>query len=657
MSNHKSENRLRDLEFEISNLESKEISSSLKKEISFRQAIEKANPSGIAVIDDTGKQIYVNQSFCKITGWDEDELIGQSPPYIYWSRKDMTNINSALEKTLNSNAPEGGFDLLFSHKSGKEIYVNVTISPFIQEDNRTFWLANVIDITERKIQEKELIKSQLLLNSSIESQKDTIIFSIGLNYEYLVFNQAHAEAMKFAYDVEIKIGKNMLECISSDDDRQILKSNFDRAFKDESHSITQTFGTSNIGDYEVFYNPIYNNDNEIIGCTGLARNITERNKMQHALKESETKFKEIIDQINDGIIVFDEEGKIFIWNQGIEEISGLKAKETINKNIVDIHYQFTPQGQRDRKEIEKTIKGIVTMETPEVFNRIADSDIISLNSSEIRTVQSNIFPIKLDGYNLFCAVLRDTTEIKRYEKELQRTIEEKDKFYSTIAQYLYTPFSLFNNFSKLMAEELDTLPIKELQKMAVMMSKSATNLYSLLDNLLQWTRMNQGKISFKPQKLNFSKVSQTAVSILKPNADAKNIAINHFIEEEISVFADIYMLKSILRNLVSNAIKFSIADGHIDITAHQTSSDVIISVLDNGSGIKPDYLERMFRLEEITQTLGEEEEKGATLGLFLCKEFVEKHGGKIWVESVNGHGSLFKFSLPVNEEQTSVSDN
>jgi len=107
-----------------------------------------------------------------------------------------------------------------------------------------------------------------------------------------------------------------------------------------------------------------------------------------------------------------------------------------------------------------------------------------------------------------------------------------------------------------MAVEMDTLPIKEFQKMAVMMSKSATNLYSLLDNLLQWTRMNQGKIAFKPEKLNFIKTSQDALSILKPNADLKNIKINHFANEEITVFADVFMIKTILRNLVSNAIKF-----------------------------------------------------------------------------------------------------
>jgi len=247
---------------------------------------------------------------------------------------------------------------------------------------------------------------------------------------------------------------------------------------------------------------------------------------------------------------------------------------------------------------------------------------------------------------LFCTVIRDVTEIKRYEKEILKISEDKDKFYSVIAQYLYTPFSLFNNFAKVMAEQLDTLPLKEIQKMAVMMSKSASNLYSLLDNMLQWTRMNQGKITYEPQKLNFKTVSRDAVSILKPNAEEKNITINHMIADEIIVLADIFMLKTILRNLVANAIKVTNHDGQINITAQQSDSNVTISVLDSGEETTPDYLKRMFSTTDIHTTLGSAEEKGTTLGLLICREFVEKHGGKIWVESRNNKGSEFKFTMP-----------
>jgi len=623
------------------------IVESFKKELSFRKAIENSIPSGVAVIDEKGRQVYVNQSFCKMFGWNEDELLDKEPPYAYWSMQDIENIESAFRLTLNNSAPREGFDLIFTHKNGTLIPVNVIISPFRQEKSGTFYLANVIDITERKKSEEALKKSQLFLESSIESQKDTIIFSVDKDYNYLYFNKAHRDAMLFAYNKDIKTEMNFLDYISSNDDKKLLKDNVDRALQGETHSIIQTFGKVNQAYYEVFFNPIANETGEIIACSVLARNIAERMQAEQSLKDSEIKFKEIINQINDAIIVFDDKGKIIIWNRGAEQIYGLKAKDVLDNNILEIQIQLTPPPFNDRSVIEKAIDGIITQKTPEIFNQIIDSEIIRSDSRKLRNIQSMVFPIKLNGDHLFCSVTRDITEIKRYEKELLRISSEKDKFYSIIAQYLYTPFNVFNNFSKLMAEELDSLPIKEIQKMAGMMSKSASNLYGLLDNLLQWTRMNQGKTPFEPHKMSLKKVCQDAVSVLKPDDGSKDFKINYFVDEQIVVFADIFMLKTILRNLVSCVLKFSDNDVHIDIFARQTTEQVVISVLDSNNGISSEHLTNLFDNSQIHSVIGAAEEKGITLGLLLCKEFVEKHGGKIWLESKNDKGAEFKFTLPL----------
>jgi PAS domain S-box-containing protein len=646
------ETRLKELELEMNALTSLEVESSVHKELAFKLAIENSIPSGIAVVDDSGKQVYVNRFFCIMVGWDDFELLGRLPPFVYWPPEDVENINNAFQQSLNNNAPKEGFDLVFCHKSGKLIPVNVIISPFTTQDNKTYWLAIVIDITERKKTEEALLKSQLLLKSSIESQEGAMIFSTGLDNRYMYFNKAHCDFMKFEYNKDIKIGMNILDCISSDDDRKLVKENLDRALKGESTSLIYSYGDINIAYHEVFVNPIVNENNDVIGSTSLSRNITERIEADQALKESETKFKEIINQINDVIIVFDEQGKIIIWNNGAEQLCGLKADEILNKSIVDIQYQFTPPAKRDKTLIENQINGIITLQTPEVFNQIIESEIITPNSDQVRNIQSCVFPIKLKGYRLFCTVLRDTTEIKQYEKELLRISEDKDKFYSVIANYLYNPFNLFHNFTKMMVEELDTLSIREIQKMVLTMSKSASNLYSLLDNMLQYTRINQGKISFKPQRVDLKKICHDAVSILKPVAESKNIIINHFIPDDIYVYADIFMLKTILRNLVTNAIKFAENEGQIDISAQQTPSNVTISLLNKVVGITPAYITKLFDISHLHSTLDEAGEKGTTLGLFLCKEFVEKHGGKIWVESEHEHGSIFKFTLPFFTEKT-----
>jgi signal transduction histidine kinase len=147
------------------------------------------------------------------------------------------------------------------------------------------------------------------------------------------------------------------------------------------------------------------------------------------------------------------------------------------------------------------------------------------------------------------------------------------------------------------------------------------------------------------------------LEILNPNANAKNITINYPAKDHINVFADNDMLKTVLRNLVSNAIKFTNNDGKININLEQTDSNVTISVSDNGIGITPENLAKLFNISEVITTLGTAKETGTGLGLLLCKEFVEKHGGKIWVESEVGIGSVFKFTLPNYAEQVNAINN
>jgi light-regulated signal transduction histidine kinase (bacteriophytochrome) len=149
--------------------------------------------------------------------------------------------------------------------------------------------------------------------------------------------------------------------------------------------------------------------------------------------------------------------------------------------------------------------------------------------------------------------------------------------------------------------------------------------------------------------VNLKKISQDDVSIFKPEDNSKDIKINHFIDDGLNVYADNFMLKTILRNLVTYAMKSSDIDRQIDILALESPSEVTISVLNNGIGINPDYLKNPLDISQIQSAIGTAEDKGTTLGLFLCKEFVEKHNGKIWIESSNGKSNEYKFTLPIND--------
>jgi len=158
-----------------------------------------------------------------------------------------------------------------------------------------------------------------------------------------------------------------------------------------------------------------------------------------------------------------------------------------------------------------------------------------------------------------------------------------------------------------------------------------------------------GKLPYEPQKIKFTDIAFDVVEILKPNAGEKTILSYAVSIEEITVFDDRTMLKTVLRNLVSNALKFTNPGGRIEIIAEKTQLNILISVSDTGIGIKPEIVKNMFNITQMHSTVGTADEKGSGLGLVLCKEFVEKHGGKIWVESEVGKGSTFKFTFPLND--------
>ena len=253
-----------------------------------------------------------------------------------------------------------------------------------------------------------------------------------------------------------------------------------------------------------------------------------------------------------------------------------------------------------------------------------------------------------------------TTELTIANKELKQLLQlnsDKNRFISILAHDLRSPFNNLLGLSEILIEDIRKLNTDEIEDIVNNINKSAKSSFNLLENILRWARAQQGKIPFDPQILSFTNNCKDAVEVLNPISKAKNITIDYSTGDHINVFADIDMLKTVLRNLVSNAIKFTNNGGTISITAKQIDSNITISVSDNGIGIAPGNLVKLFEMSEVISTTGTAEETGTGLGLLLCKEFVEKHGGKIWVESEVGKGSDFKFTLPIFTEQANVINN
>jgi two-component system sensor histidine kinase/response regulator len=240
---------------------------------------------------------------------------------------------------------------------------------------------------------------------------------------------------------------------------------------------------------------------------------------------------------------------------------------------------------------------------------------------------------------------------EKSEIRLHQLNADKDRFISILGHDLKGPFNNIIGLSEMLDDEIDTLNKDEIKDIAKRIHNSAQITNILLEDILMWARTQQGIIPFNPQILSIKDICMDIIELLLPTAKAKNIAINYSAPDKINIFADIDMLKTVIRNLVSNAIKFTNNGGVINIHAEQNSENVTVSVIDNGIGIKPEDLKKLFDISEVLTTKGTAGETGTGLGLLLCKEFIVKHGGKIWVECEVGKGSEFKFTLPIPVEQ------
>ena len=238
-------------------------------------------------------------------------------------------------------------------------------------------------------------------------------------------------------------------------------------------------------------------------------------------------------------------------------------------------------------------------------------------------------------------------KLHRQNQELYDLNAAKDKFFSIIAHDLRSPFNGILGLTQIMAEELSSLTMEEIQEIAVDLKSSATNLFRLLENLLHWARMQQGLTTIYPEILPLFKTTSDSIEMILDSAKGKGISITYDIHKDLKILADKNSFQTIMRNLVSNAIKFTNKGGSISVSASVANEGLVqISIKDTGIGISPKMVGDLFRIDVKTGRKGTDGESSTGLGLLLCKEFVEKHGGKIWVESEERKGSDFRFTMP-----------
>ncbi len=306
----------------------------------------------------------------------------------------------------------------------------------------------------------------------------------------------------------------------------------------------------------------------------------------------------------------------------------------------------TVTAMRDTKllELEQTTFEKVTNRTPEIWKSVLKALIKRLRDYNI--IEEKLTMRTIDIQRKKYEVEKAKDSIESQKKELEAINTTKDKFFTIIAHDLKNPFSSVIGVSDMLIHKYGSIDSDKQYEFIKQINKFSKNAFNLLENLLQWARSQTGSLKINFKRTNLYTLVAEVVELFSINADQKQISVIAEIDKNLFAYIDKDMITTVMRNLLSNAIKFSKNSSKIYITAHELPDMVQIEVRDIGVGMDPETSANLFRIDSRSTQVGTENEEGTGLGLILCKEFVSKNGGEIWVESEIDRGSKFIFSIP-----------
>ncbi len=356
------------------------------------------------------------------------------------------------------------------------------------------------------------------------------------------------------------------------------------------------------------------------------------------LKKISSFLQTLIDSIPNPIYYKDENGAYLGCNLAFSKFFNLSKSDVIGKKVTDI-------AQQDK------------------ITEYYDVDMDILKKQKNISQEGNIKDAKGETHDVvifkapfthpssqekgLIGIILDVTEQKNIESQLRDANATKDRFFSIIAHDLKNPFHTLMGLSSILLENYIDFDEKKVKMLLENINSVSKNTYNLLVTLLEWSRSQAGKIEYKPINIDISLYAIESISTLEQMASEKQISIINNITEKLIVYADSNMLHTIIRNLITNAIKFTNSGDKIELSSVIKDNFVEISIIDNGVGISENDLRNMFKIDSKVQYRGTEDEAGSGLGLLLCKDFIEANKGRIWVESSLGNGSTFTFTLPL----------
>lgn len=590
----------------------------------------------------TMKFTYISPSVKKLTGFTVDEIMSR-PISEAFTASSMEKLNMFLPHRLK---------LFDEDPSTQEVYIDELEQPlktggtvltevisYLRPNPETSHIEVICtsrDITDRK-------NAQIALKQVRERLKiltDLTIEGLLIHDNGKIIDVNPACERMLGVDTDLLINSSIFDYIHPDYKDMIRLRSEEKITGKYEALLVRSDGSVFPAEIEANYITIKGKTYRVAAI----RDITERKKSEVQIN----KFLSAITQSPAAIVITDTNGNIEYVNPQFTTITGYSFDEAIGKNPRILKSGLT--NPEVYAELWNTLKEGNTWKG-EILNKRKDGSLFWESAT--------IAPIKNDrGQTIsYLAVKEDITAKKEAEEaliqsqqKLQQVNATKDKFFSIIAHDLKNPFNIILGFSDLLLQNHKEYDEDTRESVIKTIYDISLKTFNLLENLLAWSRTQMGKIPFSPKVIDLQTLTNDSISLFKEIADKKRIKLTAMVTEDLSVYADRDMVATVLRNLIINGIKFTPREGRVIVRANKSAdSMILIEVKDSGIGISPEKIEIIFSVDRDWSEAGTEDESGTGLGLFLCKEFVEKNGGRIWVESEVSVGTSFFFTLPVNQ--------
>jgi PAS domain S-box-containing protein len=638
---------------------------------------------GILGIDLDGNHTFVNPQAARNLGFEVEELIGKHSHstwhHTHKNGKPFPDKECPIYQTLHSGE-QVREESFFWRKDGSSFEAEYLSLPILENGTISGAVVSFMDITDRKKSELATKLSENKFRSVTESANDAII-SIDIRGTVIGWNNG-AESI-FGYTISEIFGKTLSKIIPEKYMDLHIKGMKRMEEGGEKHVIGKTVELQGIrkngADFPIelslsewetpegkYFTGIIRdissrtrNELESQVLYGIAHGITSTENLDELLALIHTSLSKVVYAQNCFIALHNPDTGFFSFPYFVDNIDPVPMPSKMDKSCTSYVFRTQKPLLLTHKILDQLLeKGeieLVGSESPSwigipLISPKESTGVLVLQHYDLKNVYTERdvkFLVSVSNQIALSIERKKSEEEIILKNELLKTNNlEKDKFFSIIAHDLRGPLSSFVAATQILTEEIQSMELEDVRELTVSMKESATSVYSLLENLLEWSRMKRGVIEFNPLKYNILERINDCTRVLTESVKRKNINIAVSISEGLEITADKNMFDTIVRNLVSNAIKFTPPGGNIDIRAYLNSDNCVeIRVSDSGIGMTPILLDRLFKLNEKTSRKGTEGEPSTGLGLLLCKEFIEKHNGKIWVESEEGKGSKFMFIL------------